>query len=287
MSQIAEQYIQGVLDGTIPAGQWIKKAFQRHRRDLERGRERGLHFDPASGDDVIEFCETFCNPPNQDTPMKLMPWQHALLYVTYGWRRSDGTRRFRRMYLEIAKKNGKTALAAALSLYHLIADGEQSARVFVSATTRKQASICFKEAAAMRQRNPELKSYIKQSGNEPIIALYTDNLDRMSMMCRDGATEDGAVVSCAILDELHRWKRGSNIYSVLRYGGRTRKQPLMIETTTAGASADGTSLCWGEREYGTKILDGFIDDDEFAPWIFSLDPKDDWKNPANWVKSNP
>jgi phage terminase large subunit-like protein len=287
MSLVAETYIQDVLDGRIPAGQWIVKAFQRHKKDLINGKSRGLKFDPHAGDFVIDFCQTFCNPPNQDTPMVLMPWQHAILWITYGWKRADGTRRFRRTYLEIAKKNGKTALAAALSLYHLICDGEQSPRVFIAATTHKQAGICFKEAAAMRGRNAELRSAVKQSGKEPIIALYTESLGRLSMMSRDAATEDGAVVSCAILDELHRWKHGSPIYPVLRYGGRTRKQPLMIETTTAGASADGTSLCWAEREYGTKILDGHIEDDEFAPWIFSMDAKDDWKNPANWVKSNP
>ena len=287
MSLIAEHYIADVLSGTVPAGPFIIKAFLRHKSDLETGAKRGLRFEAAAGDFVIDFIQTFCTPPNQEDPMVLTPWEHALIYVTYGWKRADGTRRFRRAYLEIAKKNGKTALAASLALYHLIADGELSPRVFISATTHKQASICFKEAAAMRSRNADLREAIHQSGNEPILALYTDNLGRMSMMSRDAATEDGAVVSCAILDELHRWKNGSNIYSVLRYGGRTRKQPLMIETTTAGASADGTSLCYSEREYGAKILDGHIEDDEFAPWIFCMDPKDDWKDPANWVKSNP
>jgi phage terminase large subunit-like protein len=287
MSLTAERYIEDVVAGRVAAGPYIVKAFKRHRKDLETAAKRGLFFDSDAGDYVIEFCETFCKPPSQDTPMRLMPWQHAVIYITYGWKRSGGTRRFRRTYLEIAKKNGKTALAAALALYHLIADGELSARVFIAATTQKQAGTCFKEAAAMRGRNAELRAAIKQSGNEPIIALYTDDLSRLSTMTKEGSSEDGAVVSCAILDELHRWKLGSSIYPVLRYGGRTRKQPLMIETTTAGASADGTSLCWGEREYGTKILDEFMQDDEFAPWIFSMDPKDNWKDPENWVKSNP
>jgi phage terminase large subunit-like protein len=219
--------------------------------------------------------------------MKLMPWERVILGITYGWKRADGYRRFSRSYVEISKKQGKTGLVAAIALFHLIADGELSPRVFISATTRKQASICFKEAAAMRLRHPELKSAIHQSGNEPILALYTDDLGRMSMMSRDGASEDGAVCSACVLDELHRWVTNSNLYSVLRYGGRTRKQPLMWETTTAGASADGTSLCYGEREYGVKVLDGFLDDDAFAPWIFCMDPKDDWKDPNNWVKSNP
>jgi len=282
-----EQDIADVLSGKTIAGNLIKKACQRHARDLEHGYERGYYFDPTAGQFVIDFIQTFCVPSNQDTPMVLMPWQRMLIGILYGWKKSDGTRRFRRCYIEVAKKQGKTGIAAALALYHLIADGEQSARVFIAATTQKQAGICFKEAAAMRQRNAELRAAIKQSGKEPIIALYTDQLGRLSMMSKEGSSEDGAIVSCAILDEMHRWKLGSSIYPVLRYGGRTRKQPLLIEITTAGSSADGTSLCWNEREYCQKILEGHIEDDEVAGFIFSLDDRDDWKNPANWVKSNP
>jgi phage terminase large subunit-like protein len=287
MTTVAETYIEDVLAGRIPAGPWIIKAFQRHRRDLENCSKRGLFFDPAAGQDVIDFCQSFCVPSNQEEYIRLTPWQHAILYITYGWKRADGSRRFRRTYVEIAKKNGKTALAAALSHYHLIADGEPSPRVFIAATTGKQAKICMTEAVAMREKSPDLRAAIHQSGTNPVIALYTDNLGRLSMMARDAASEDGAMVSCAILDELHRWKKGAGIYSVLKYGGRNRRQPLMIELTTAGASADGTSMCWEEREYGTKILDGALEDDEFAPWIFCMDDKDDWRDPRNWVKSNP
>ena len=284
----AEQYISDVLSGKQVAGPWIVKACQRHVADLEHGIERDLYFDPEAGRRVAEFIETFCTPPNQTDTMKLMPWQHAMLFITYGWMRANGTRRFRRTYLEVAKKNGKTALAAGLALFHLIADGELSARVFVSATTRKQSAICFKEAAAMRERNADLKAAVHQSGIEPILALYIPGTgSRLSMMSRDAASEDGAMVSCAVMDELHRWSTGSNLYSVLRYGGRTRSQPMIVETTTAGSSSGGTSLCWAEREYGTKILDGHIQDDEFAPWIFCMDVNDDWKNPANWEKANP
>src|SRR5689334_21712502 len=110
---VAETYIQDVLDGVVPAGPWIIKAFQRHRRDLEAAHERGLRFSPAAGQNVIDFCEEFCIPGDRDTPMKLMPWQQAVIYISYGWKRADGTRRFRRLYVEIAKKNGKTGLAAA------------------------------------------------------------------------------------------------------------------------------------------------------------------------------
>lgn len=284
----AEQYIEDVLSGSIPAGSWIVKAFKRHRRDLETGAERGLHFDPTAGQDVIYFCENFCNPAESESFLVLMPWEHALLHITYGWKRADGTRRFRKLYLEIAKKNGKTGLAAALSLYHLSADGEKSPRVFIAAVTREQAKECFLAACGMRQNSDELCSVIGQTGKgDKAYALHTKDLGRMSMMTRDAKSQDGKLVSAAIMDELHRWPNTGGIYSIIRYGSSTKKQPLMIELTTAGASAGGTSPCWLEREYGTKILDGVLEDDEFAPFIFCMDDKDDWKNPENWIKSNP
>jgi phage terminase large subunit-like protein len=284
-----EQDIEDIASGKIIVGPWIRKAIERHKRDLEHAHERGFYFDPEEGQRVIDFIEMFCIPPESDDLMVCMWWQRVMLGITYGWRRiADHTRRFRRVYLEIAKKNGKTALAAALVPFHLIADGEQSARVFIAATTAKQADTCFKQAAALCARSPELRSVIHQAGNDPhILALFTDDLGRASKMSREAGSEDGAMVSCSILDELHRWKSGSGLYSILRYGGRTKKQPLMIETTTAGASADGTSLCWFEREYGTKILDEHVVDDEFAPFIFCMADKDNWKDPSNWVKSNP
>lgn len=271
------------MDGSVVVGPWIKKAIQRHLKDLER---TDIYFDPAAANFVIDFVQTFCVPPNQDTPLKLYPAQQTWLAIVYGWKRADGTRRFRRTFWLVAKKNGKSGLSAALALFHLIADGEQSARVFTAATTQKQARIVFKEAAAMVGRNPELKTAIHQSGKEPIIALYTDDLGRLSPMSREASSEDGAVVSACVLDEIHRLV-DMGLWTLLRLGGRTRKQPLMICISTAGSTAQDTSICWNEFEYGCKILDGHVVDDEVMPWFCMLDPRDDWKNPDVWIKANP
>jgi phage terminase large subunit-like protein len=282
---VAQQYIDDVLSGKQVVGQWIRKAIDRHVRDLKR---TDIVFDGEAGERVIDFIQTFCIPSAQNTEMTLMPWQQAWIYILYGWKRLDGTRRFRRAYLEIAKKNGKTGLAAALAIYHLIADGELSARVFIAATALKQAKECFNEAVAMRTRSADLREAIHQSGNNPVIALTVpETLSRLSPMARGSDSQDGAVVSAAILDELHRWKTGDNVWSILRYGGDTRKQPMLICITTAGSSAGKSSLCWAEREYGCQILDGHIDDDEVCPFIFSLDPKDSWKDERHWIKANP
>src|ERR1700728_3638650 len=119
-----EQDIEDIASGKIIVGSWIRKAIERHKRDLEHAHERGFYFDPEEGQRVIDFIEMFCIPPESDDLMVCMWWQRVMLGITYGWRRiADHTRRFRRVYLEIAKKNGKTALAAALVPFHLIAGG--------------------------------------------------------------------------------------------------------------------------------------------------------------------
>jgi phage terminase large subunit-like protein len=162
----AQEYIDAVLSGEQVVGPFILKALQRHVRDLDR---TDFNFNPEAGQRVIDFLETFCVPSAQTEPMKLMPWQKAMLYIVYGWLRLDGYRRFHRVYVEIGKKNGKSGLLAGLVLYHLVADGELSARVFVAAVAQKQAREVFSEAVAMRDKNPELsvsdhlKTYFSES----------------------------------------------------------------------------------------------------------------------------
>ena len=99
-----DAYISGVIDGSIVVGPWIKKAIQRHLRDLER---KDICFDPDAANYVIDFCQKFCIPPNQDTPIQLYPAQQVWLAIVYGWKRLDGTRRFRRTFWLVSKKNGK------------------------------------------------------------------------------------------------------------------------------------------------------------------------------------
>ncbi len=281
----AQEYIDGVLDGTVIVGSWIKKAVLRHGADLQR---TDIRFDPEAGQYAIDFLSSYCIPSAQTEPMQLMPWQRMLLYIAYGWKRLDGSRRFRRVYLEVAKKNGKTGLCAGLALLHLIADGELSGRVYCAATAMKQAREVFNEAVAMRDKHPELAERIFKYGNSPVISLYdSETNSRLSPMARGADSSDGAIVSAAILDELHRWSLTNNLWSILRYGGDTRRQPLMWCITTAGASANKSTLCWGEHEYCERILDGMVADDEVAAFIFSLDLKDDYKDKKNWAKPNP
>lgn len=295
----AQPYIDDVLSGKRIAGKWIKLVLQRHVDDLAREKDPNFpfYFDEDAAARPIEFIEKRCSTSEDKTGsnMRLLPWQKAWISLLYGWmRKSDDTRRYRRTFLCVAKKNGKTATSAALSLNNLVADYEQSARVVIAATTREQGKHCLIEAAIMRQKNAFLSDILTQTGGKTDIKQVTalswqKTNSRLSVMSRDAKTEDGAIVSHCIIDELHRWDTKEGLYMVLLYGGRQRKQPLMIEISTVGDAAGNTSPCWEEFEHGMKCLDpaSDVEDDEYLPFLYVMDEKDDWQNENNWYKSNP
>ena len=297
MDAAVARYIENVVKGRISVGKSIRRAIDRHRVDLANQKRKNypFYFDEQAAQFPIDFIEAFIVPSESDQPMRLLDWEKVWIALLFGWKRkADGLRRFRRTLLLIAKKNGKTALAAALALFCLVADGELSARVFIAATTKKQGKVCMTEAVLMRKKSPALKEAVAQSGgktdDKQVLALYVKETgSRLSVMARDADSEDGSIVSHCILDELHRWKTKQGLYSVLRYGGRTRKQPLMIEISTSGDSANTSLPCFEEYEYGLKVLDPNDEttDDEFLPLFYTLDEKDNWKDELNWYKANP
>jgi len=98
-------YMDGVLSGEVPACQLIRRAVQRHLDDLEHGRERGLHFDRAAAEHVLRFFGFLRHSKGEwaGQPFVLSPWQQFTLWVLFGWKRADGTRRFRRAYIEVPR----------------------------------------------------------------------------------------------------------------------------------------------------------------------------------------
>lgn len=291
-----QKYISDILSGKIPSGKYIKQVLQRHLDDLKRQNTPDFPywFDEEAAQRPIDFIQQFITPSESDDLMVLTCWEQAWISILYGWKRLDGTRKYRRTLLLIAKKNGKTSIAAALALYSLVADNEPSARVVIAAVNKKQGKICMTEAVLQRKKSPELCSVISQSGgktdDKAVLALYVPNTgSRLSVMARDSESEEGQILSTSVLDEFAKWKTKQGLYSVLRYGGRTRKQPLMVQISTAGDSANSTLPCWEEFEWGVKCLDPHNDttDEEYLPFLYVMDKDDDWKDEKNWPKSNP
>lgn len=215
-------------------------------------------------------------------PFELQPWQaRDIVRPLFGWKRADGTRRYRIAFIEVPRKNGKSTLCAGFALYLLTADGEPGAEVYSAAADREQAGIVFEEAKAMVEASPELSSMcdvFKRSITVPDVrAVYR-------VLSRDAYTKHGLNAHGIIFDELHA-QPDRELWDVLLTSRGARRQPLVIAITTAGF--DKESLCAEQHDYARKVLDGTIDDPDFFAYIAAADPDDDWQSEETWRKANP
>lgn len=279
----AQQYIDDVLSGRQVACKWVKRACERHVHDLETGAERGLHFDEGAAKQVIAFFSLLKHSKGEwaGTVMKLEPWQQFTFWMLFGWKRADGTRRFRTSYIEIARKNGKSSVAAGVGLFMLLADGEPGAEVYSAATKKDQALITHGEATRMVKGSPQLRKECRVFRNNIHVEGTASKFEPLGA---DENTLDGLNIHAAIVDEVHAHKtRG--LWDVLETATGARRQPLMYAITTAGY--DRESLCYEQHEYTCKVLDGIVQDDTWFGIIFTLDEGDDWMDESVWIKANP
>ena len=248
--------------------------------------ERGCYFEPPEGNRVIEFIETFCVQSKgrwANQPLKLLDWQADFLMRCFGWRASDGRRRFKRAYLEVAKKNGKSTLISALALFLLIADGEPAAEVYCNAVDRDQASIVFDEAARMVISSPLLSQRLEVIDYKKRI-VYAAGNGKIVASSSEVAQKDGINASGILFDELHRQKT-REMWDVFEYACISRDQPIKISITTAGEDTLGV---WHEqRDYSEKVNAGVIPDITHLGVVYRASEEDDLDDPATWKKANP
>lgn len=282
----AHQYALDVVAGKVPAGQWVKKAAQRHLDDLKRPKSWPYVFDPDKGAKVCRFIELLPHTKgrwaaNRET-IRLEPWQCFLVVVGFGWlRKKNGRRRFRRFYWEIPRKNGKSLLAAGIGNYMFVADGEFGAEVYSGATTEKQAHEVWKPAKLMLQRSDALRERL---GVEVCAKVLVRAKDGSKFEPIIGNPGDGASPSCAIVDEFHEHDTPA-LYDTMETGMGAREQPLMLVITTAGTNIAGP--CHEMHDEVRKVLEGVVENDELFGCVFGIDESDDWADPKSLIKANP
>jgi phage terminase large subunit-like protein len=276
-------YAEHVLAGEFVTGKLVRLACERHLRDLEDGETRGLYFDPEGAQHAIDFFGFLRHSKGEwaGKVVELEQWQQFIVGALFGWKRSNGTRRFRTAYNEIARKNGKSTLAAGIALYLLVGDGEPGAEVYCAATKRDQAKIVFDEAANMVKRSPSLGKRIREFARNLNVP---STMSKMEPLGADADTMDGLNPHGVIIDELHA-HRNSGVVDVLDTATGSRRQPLQFEITTAGY--DRASICYSHRTYATQILEGIIQDDAWFVYVATIDPDDNWLDPSVWAKANP
>ncbi|MFI3298757.1 MAG: terminase TerL endonuclease subunit [Rikenellaceae bacterium] len=278
----AEQYAVDVNCGKIVVNEYIQLAVKRYFQDIENMIEKGWYFDRKAASRAIRFIETLKHTKGEwaGQNFKLEPWQQFIIWNIFGWKNSDGTRRFRYAYIEIARKNGKTALSAGIGLYMLYADGENRPEIYSAATVKDQAKVCFDDAVAI-VKSTGLRDFLKPYRNS---IIYESRGGQFKPLSSDYGTHDGLNPSCGIIDEFHAHK-DSGMFDVIKSAFGARKQPLMFIITTAGFNKAGA--CFAYRDNAIKVLRGINQDDTLFGAIYTHDDRNEWDNPAMWIKSNP
>lgn len=247
----------------------------------------GCYVDIDAAERVRTFCRRFLRHSKGQwagRPFDPLPWQwDDVILPLYGWRRPDGTRRFRRCGIWIAKKNGKSTLMSALSLYHLCGDGEQGAEVYNAANDRDQASIVFNEAANMVRASPTLTRFLTVIDSRKRIDFDKSNSFYRALSA-DVPTKEGINWSFLCYDEIHAAKK-ADLYETLRYGGIARRQPLEVTISTAGF--DRLSIGYELYDYARRVQSGDVIDTSFLPAVYEVPADADWQNPELWHLANP
>jgi len=286
----ATAYARAVADGKIVAGPHVRASCARHLRDMDEGAARGLTWDVEAAERALGFFPAVLRLSEgqfEGQPFELHQTQAFIVGSLFGWKRADGTRRFRRAYIEQGKGNGKSPLAGGIGLYGLVADGEPGAQVFAAAAKMDQARVLFNDAVAMVRQSPELERRLTPTGINPVNNLAW--LERGSFfrpVGRDtGKTGSGMRPHFVLIDELHEHPNRDTL-EMLERGFKFRRNPLVFMITNSGS--DRNSVCWEEHEHAVKVAHGEVEDDTTFSYVCALDDGDDpLADPGCWVKANP
>lgn len=244
-------------------------------------------FSEAHAERAVRFFEMLRHTDGQfyNQPFKLLPWQKQIIRDVYGTLKDNGTRQYKKVYIEVPKKNGKSELAAGAALYHLFADGERNGEIYGCAADKKQAKIVYKVAKDMIHLVPALAKRARITDSQKVI---TDKISGSAyeVMSAEAFTKHGFKISACIFDELHA-QPNRELWDVMTFeAGATRRQPIWWIITTAGDDPDRLSVGWEQHEYASKILSGEIVDPTWYVVIYNYEGNDIYDE-ANWFKANP
>ena len=300
-----KEYYEKIKSGEIITSRKVKIVYEKlvkdidnpktvkiYNEDAEEYEEHEYIFSEERALDAIDFIETFCRHSKgkkwAGQPFILELWQKAFVSAIFGFiEKETGFRKYRKVILFVARKNGKSTLAAAIGLYMLLMDGEPGAECYSIATKKDQAKILWQEAKRMIKKNPVLLKRVK-----PLISelYYEEEEATFKPLSSESDTLDGLNASFVAADEVHAMK-DKNLIDVTYDSMDARDQPIFLETSTMGTIRE--NVFDSEYEYASNVINGYVDsnldfvDETLLAIIYELDSKDEWSNEEYWQKANP
>ena len=277
-------YYQAINDGTVTVGRWTRLIYEYIVRGLEA---RQFFYSAKKATAAIRFVEAFCHHHEgalAPQRIKLELWQKALLSLIFGITDESGNRQFREVFFVVARKNGKTLLAAAIAEYMTFLDGEYGGRIYFAAPKLEQANLCFEAYHQMILQEPELDAMAQKRRTD--IYFQTNNTTAKPLAF-SAKKSDGLNVSLAVCDECASWQgdAGLKFYEVIKSSMGARRQPLLLAMSTAGYVNDGIFDELMKRS--TRFLLGDSNEKRLLPVIYMIDDAEKWNDINELQKSNP
>lgn len=287
MDRVTEYATQVVADPVaMNAGNLHVLACKRHLRDIERQETTAFPYrwDTKASDRVLKYSETLTVLEGaKPRSVHLLNCQAFDVGSTFGWKKLDGNRRFRRRYKSVARQNGKTFENGIIGSYIANFSGYKYGKLFTVATKQAQAKLAWDEIAKFIRADKDLGQLFRiQDYKLLITALNT--LCTIEALSKERSLDDGFRSIFASVDEIHQHPDNS-IYKAIYNGQRSLPEALVSMITTRGKKLN--SFCKEMDDYCIAILSGAAAAEDFFIDIYCLDPHDDIWNPANWIKANP
>lgn len=247
-------------------------------------------FDEKKGNLPIEFIERFCKHSKgkwagQSVILEL--WQKAQIQAAFGFvDKETRLRKYKKVLVFVARKNGKSTIDSGLSLFMLTKAGEGGAEVYSIATKKEQAKIVWDEAKRMIKKSPVLNKRIRCLVNG---IFYDATESFMKALASDSNSLDGLNTFFGVADEVHAWK-DKNLLDVIYDSMSTREEPMMWESSTMGIIRE--SVFDNEYGYAEELIAGYegkseVVDETVLPIIYELDNPNEWQDENKWYKANP
>ena len=278
------KYYQQITDGTVTVGRWVKLLYEYIVRGLE---SKLFFFNAKKATAAIRFIEGFCHhhegalAPGR---LKLELWQKALVSVIFGVVDETGARQFREVFFVVARKNGKTLLAAAIAEYCTFLDGEYGGRIYFAAPKLEQAALCFDAYYQMILQEPELDALAQKRRTDIYVAQNNTTARPLAFSAKKS---DGLNISLAVCDECASWQGepGLRFYEVIKSSFGARRQPLLLAMSTSGYVNDGIYDELMKRS--TRFLLGDSKERRLLPVLYMIDDIEKWNDIGELQKSNP
>ena len=277
-------YYQQIQDGTVTVGTWVRLVYEMIIKGLEN---RSFFYSHKKAQAAILFIENFCHHHEGELApgkIRLEVWQKALISCIFGIVDETGFRQFREVFLVIARKNGKTLLAAAIAAYCTFLDGEYGGRIYFAAPKLEQAQLCFEAYHQMILQEPELDRMAQKRRTDIYVKEWNATAKPLAFSAKKS---DGLNISLAVGDEIASWAgdAGLKFYEVIKSSFGARRQPLFLAISTSGYIDNGPYDELMKRS--TRVLLGDSREMRLLPFLYMIDDVEKWNDINELRKSNP